>query len=122
MTKPTTPRTMQVLARDKSGAPSLLAISTGKPGTKAFSRTTYTLLCRPVEDGVHWRLIKEQGSTGTDPEAEVYDVLLSPTHGNSCDCRGHERWNKCKHLDCCLVLTAREAQRPRLVTCEWCAG
>lgn len=120
MTTATQPRTLQVLARDAEGNPTSLAISTGKPGLRSFCRTVYAVECRPAGDGCHWRLTKTEG--GSDAEAKVYDVLLSPTEGHHCDCKGFLRWASCKHVDACLALALREAQRPRVVACEWCGG
>jgi hypothetical protein len=36
---------------------------------------------------------------------ETYHVCLEGERG-TCDCKGHERWGHCKHVDCSLALLA----------------
>lgn len=47
-------------------------------------------------------------TTGTDPEAELYTVLISdrgPAH-DSCHCKGFLRWGSCSHCDGLRVVIA----------------
>jgi hypothetical protein len=48
----------------------------------------------------------EKMSGGTDPEGEVYHVVISPSDGlHACDCRGFLRWGTaCKHISGTLAL------------------
>lgn len=51
-----------------------------------------------------------KATAGTDPTAESYSVYY-PKSGPiaaSCDCRGHERFLHCKHVDAVVALVANE--------------
>lgn len=47
-------------------------------------------------------------TTGTDPTAESYSVFCNPSRpaAASCDCRGHQRFDTCKHCDSICALLA----------------
>ncbi|HJZ54751.1 MAG TPA: hypothetical protein VKE74_07310, partial [Gemmataceae bacterium] len=76
-------------------------------GTKR-SHTQYALAEFPTDprfaDGRGFHL--EKLTTGTDPEADSYDVFICRRHesGDSCDCRGRERWGHCKHTSALRAL------------------
>lgn len=113
-------RSYKVLRRATADRPGWLRITVGK------ERTVYQYAMRPEGDGVAYRLRKylAPGVYG-----EVYDVLLSETAGNQCDCKGFTSHRHCKHTDTCLALTERDkhapipvaAPAPRAV-CKRCEG
>lgn len=45
---------------------------------------------------------------GTDSETESYSVYCNPARpaAASCCCKGHERWDSCKHADSVVALIA----------------
>jgi len=45
---------------------------------------------------------------GTDAESESYSVFCNPARpaAASCDCKGHERFDHCKHVDAVVSLIA----------------
>jgi hypothetical protein len=47
-------------------------------------------------DGRGFTFAKPDGETGTDGEAGAYSVLVG-RRGSRCECKGFERWGRCKH-------------------------
>jgi hypothetical protein len=70
----------------------LLTTLAGKTGCTAFYRVNRITCCPDLA----FRLAKLAFETGSDAEADHYDVNLS---ASTCECKGFLRWNKpCKHL------------------------
>lgn len=91
-------RSLRVIARPVGENPGKLAITVDGIATE------YAYTCDPVGDGIAYGLESDKG--------DVYIVMLSPTKGNSCGCKGFARWNRCKHVSGLLALTMRDATRP----------
>ena len=58
----------------------------------------------PSDFGAAFRFekIEPDGSTG-----ETYEACADGERGH-CDCKGHERWGHCKHVDAARAIAARE--------------
>jgi len=73
--------------------------------TRDGDRVFYTL--KEIEcqiGGRGFRLDKCAGGTGSDREADSYDVHLDAQLGNSCTCKGWCYKAKCKHVDALAAL------------------
>ncbi len=55
--------------------------------------------------GIGFELEKIEPDGATGP---VYHVNVEGEQDGRCDCLGAERWGRCKHLDLCHALIARE--------------
>jgi hypothetical protein len=56
-------------------------------------------------DGRAFHLAKPDGESGTDPEAGSYDVFVGRNPADrTCQCKGFERWGRCKHVLACRAL------------------
>jgi hypothetical protein len=71
-------------------------------------KSDYLYFCReiPSDIGVGVEFSELDGSgdcyqTSVDPEAEPY------SGADHCCCPGHERWSRCKHVDCVRALIAQ---------------
>ena len=72
--------------------------------TQDGDRVFYTLREIPADFGRGFRLDKCAGGTGSDREADSYDVHLDAQLGNSCTCKGWCYRSKCKHVDAAAAL------------------
>ena len=72
--------------------------------TRDGDRVFYTLRELAVDFGRGFRLDKCAGGTGSDREADSYDVHLDAQLGNSCTCKGWCYKAKCKHVDAAAAL------------------
>jgi hypothetical protein len=72
--------------------------------TRDGERTFYDLREIPADFGRGFRLDKCAGGTGSDREADSYDVHLDAQLGNSCTCKGWCYKAKCKHVDALAAL------------------
>jgi hypothetical protein len=84
-----------------SGNGWVLTITTWPPRSAAVD-THYHLSALASDWGRAFRLVKVTDD-GTRP---VYAVNLS-ADGPTCDCKGHERWGHCKHVESLLALQAK---------------
>ena len=72
--------------------------------TRDGDRVFYTLRELAVDFGRGFRLDKCAGGTGSDREADSYDVHLDDALGHSCTCKGWCYKAKCKHVDALAAL------------------
>ena len=72
--------------------------------TRDGDRVFYTLRELAVDFGRGFRLDKCAGGTGSDREADSYDVHLDDALGHSCTCKGWCYKAKCKHVDAVAAL------------------
>ena len=72
--------------------------------TRDGDRVFYTLRELAVDFGRGFRLDKCAGGTGSDREADSYDVHLDDALGHSCTCKGWCYKAKCKHVDAAAAL------------------
>jgi hypothetical protein len=79
---------------DGSGA---VRITVGKEATD------YLFRWLPPDCGKAVELTK----LAADGRNEVYHLDLAADGGPSCDCKGHTRWGRCKHVDGLLALLNR---------------
>jgi hypothetical protein len=60
-------------------------------------QTTGFYLSRvPSDFDTAWQLEKFAADDGSDPSERVYHVLCTEGH-SSCDCKGHQRHEHCRH-------------------------
>ena len=72
--------------------------------TRDGDRVFYTLRELAVDFGRGFRLDKCAEGTGSDREADSYDVHLDDALGHSCTCKGWCYRSKCKHVDAAAAL------------------
>ena len=72
--------------------------------TRDGDRVFYTLRELAVDFGRGFRLDKCAGGTGSDREADSYDVHLDDALGHSCTCKGWCYRSKCKQVDAAAAL------------------
>jgi hypothetical protein len=84
------------------GHPGCALLTLASPGKRkgVVEVVAYVLQVNGVAEGLAYRLVKLLPS-GT-LAGETYDVLLveddKDQPADTCDCKGHERWKKCKHV------------------------
>ena len=68
----------------------------------------YYLKPIPADFGVAFELEKFTGNTGTDETERVYRLAVDGER-SACSCKGHARWNHCRHVEavCALLKNGR---------------